>query len=151
LKVNVLEYYDYSINDNIYKEGDVLDVVEMVGFEDSYAIYRYGGLDWIPKKITQKLVKETTSIIPTSKIDFEFLARRVEIIRALIGMDGELTMTDTEYNHDSIILNGFKRNGNETKSVKYYIGESEILELVGSKNFLEVHKVYKEIGYFKST
>lgn len=48
-KVIVTEEYDSKINEHLYEEGQMIKVTELDGFEDSYAIYRYGGLDWIPK------------------------------------------------------------------------------------------------------
>lgn len=53
MKGKLLQDYDSKINDHLYKKDQIVDVTELEGFEDSYAIYHYGGLDWVPKKIIQ--------------------------------------------------------------------------------------------------
>lgn len=85
-----------------------------------------------------------------SKIDYENKSRRIDVIRALIGMDGDLTMTSTEGCKDgSFILHGYKRDFNEVESVKYHLGADELELLSKAKNFNEIYEIYKEIGYFE--
>lgn len=49
MKVELLEDYDSNLNDNFYTKGQLIEVVQLDSFNDSYVVYRYGGLDWIPK------------------------------------------------------------------------------------------------------
>lgn len=37
------------INDYNYKEGDEIEVTELISFPSDYAIYYKGTMDWIPK------------------------------------------------------------------------------------------------------
>lgn len=53
MKGILLEDFDSDLNDHSYKRGQIVDVVKLEGFENSYAIYRYGGLDWLPKAIVK--------------------------------------------------------------------------------------------------
>ncbi|MBM7598193.1 hypothetical protein JOC34_000550 [Virgibacillus halotolerans] len=53
MKAILLEDYNSGINDYFYKRGQDVDITELKSFEDSYAVYRYGGLDWIPKSIVK--------------------------------------------------------------------------------------------------
>lgn len=49
----VLEDYKHNVNDNEYKKGQIIQIVELNSFEDCYAIYTHDGLDWIPKGIVE--------------------------------------------------------------------------------------------------
>jgi hypothetical protein len=87
-----------------------------------------------------------------NRIAHENKTKRVDVIRALIGIDGNLTMTDTEGCKDgSVILHGYKRNFQDVEPVKYFIGTDEIELLLNAKNFNEIYEIYKEIGYFQET
>lgn len=48
----IVDYYSF-VNDFEYKKGQIVDVTELEGFNDSYAVYRYDTVDWIPKAMTQ--------------------------------------------------------------------------------------------------
>lgn len=45
----LLEDCDWNINDYKYKKHCEIDVTEIDGFNDYYAVYRHDTLDWIPK------------------------------------------------------------------------------------------------------
>lgn len=51
MKVEVLKDFVSKINDNSYKQGQILDAVKLDGFGLDYAIYNNRSLDWIPKNI----------------------------------------------------------------------------------------------------
>jgi len=53
MRVILLEDYDSKINDYVYKKGQWVDVTEIEGFENKYAVYRYKTIDWIPKKLVE--------------------------------------------------------------------------------------------------
>lgn len=53
MKGELLEDFNSDLNDNDYKKGQLVDVTELEGFEPVYAIYRYGGIDWLPKEIVK--------------------------------------------------------------------------------------------------
>ena len=85
-----------------------------------------------------------------SRLDYENKARRIDVIRALIGVDGNLTMTSTEGCKDgSFVLHGYKRDFDEVESVKYHLGADEVKLLLEAKTFTEIYEIYKEIGYFE--
>lgn len=53
MKGTVLEDYDYGINEHLYGKGQIVEVEEIEGIESSYAVYRYGGIDWLPKYLVE--------------------------------------------------------------------------------------------------
>ncbi|KAB2335067.1 hypothetical protein [Bacillus mesophilum] len=84
------------------------------------------------------------------QIEFEQQSMRVNVVRALIGIEGNLVMTNTEGRIDgSVVLHGYKRDYKEIKTVKFLVGKDEIESLNEAKNFSEVYEIYKEIGYFQ--
>lgn len=56
-KGELLEDFDANINDFAYKKGQIIEVTEFDSIKHTYAVYKNGYLDWIPKdKI--KLIEE---------------------------------------------------------------------------------------------
>lgn len=53
MKVLLLEDFKSNINKYSYRKGQIVEVVELKHFEDSYAVYGYCNLDWIPKKLAK--------------------------------------------------------------------------------------------------
>jgi hypothetical protein len=53
LKGEVLEDFNFDSNHNYYKKGQLVAVTELEGFETLYAVYRYDGVDWLPKEIVK--------------------------------------------------------------------------------------------------
>lgn len=45
----MLESYDSKINDYFYEKNEQLEVTDLPGFPNSFAVYRDGTLDWVPK------------------------------------------------------------------------------------------------------
>ncbi|MGF7535019.1 hypothetical protein AAGG74_15220 [Bacillus mexicanus] len=54
----VLENYDSVINDYVYREGQIIEIIELETFQDTYAIYYEETLDFIPKDIIRVLIDE---------------------------------------------------------------------------------------------
>jgi len=68
VKGELLDDYVSELNDNDYYKGQMVAVTELEGFPNDYAIYRYGGLDWIPKRlIKSKFDHKTTQMIHKEK------------------------------------------------------------------------------------
>lgn len=57
MKGKLLEDFDVNSNEFIYKKGDMVDIIEIDGFQKSYGIYykleKYNTMDWIPKEIVE--------------------------------------------------------------------------------------------------
>lgn len=45
--------FDSPINDFAYQEGEEVTVTDLEGFPKSYAVYKDGSLDWIPKTLVE--------------------------------------------------------------------------------------------------
>ncbi|GAK03309.1 hypothetical protein JCM19037_1623 [Geomicrobium sp. JCM 19037] len=84
------------------------------------------------------------------RMDFEHSAKRINLIKALIAVDGDLEMGGTSIARDgSVTMGGYKRNYKELASVNYYIEKSVMEELNQVNTFDEMYEIYKEIGYFE--
>lgn len=53
MKVQLLEDFDWNINDVKYIKGQVVEVLELRGYSDVYADYSQGGLNWIPRDLVK--------------------------------------------------------------------------------------------------
>lgn len=49
----MLKDFDSPINDFPYQKGEAVVVTELEGFPKSYAVYKDGALDWIPKNLVK--------------------------------------------------------------------------------------------------
>lgn len=53
MKGELLEDFNSNLNNHDYKKAQIVDVTELEGFEPVYAVYRYEGVDWLPKEIVR--------------------------------------------------------------------------------------------------
>lgn len=57
LQGKILKDYDVNTNDFTYVKGQILNIVELESFKDSYAVYHNlvegNILDWIPKELVK--------------------------------------------------------------------------------------------------
>ncbi|MFW0912771.1 hypothetical protein [Bacillus altitudinis] len=78
----------------------------------------------------------------------DHLIIRVDVVRALIGLEGNCMMGSTLYSNTGINLDGLYKEEFENKRVKFFIDASEVELLREAKDFEEVYEIYKGIGYF---
>lgn len=53
MKVQLLEDFDWNINEVKYNKGQIVDVLELREYSGAYADYSHGGLNWIPKDLVK--------------------------------------------------------------------------------------------------
>lgn len=87
------------------------------------------------------------------RIEFEKQMIRTDLIRGLIGMEGNLVMRNTSTDiRGGVTLHGYFRNvddKSETIGRRYYIEPSDMDELMKLKTSEEVYEYYQNMGYFK--
>jgi hypothetical protein len=62
VKGKLLEDYDSKTNEHLYEKDQLIAVSELDEFPDTYAVYRYDGLDWIPKHLVEILDKPARNL-----------------------------------------------------------------------------------------
>lgn len=77
--------------------------------------------------------------------------QKVDLIKGLLSVEGNIVFGDTGFTKDSVTLHGLYYGGDEPKSVKYQITKDHIEMLDNSHSIEDVIQVYKEIGYFEET
>lgn len=53
MKVKLLEDFNWNVNDVSYDKGQVVEVVKLREFSETYADYSHGGINWIPKYLVK--------------------------------------------------------------------------------------------------
>ncbi|WP_338335485.1 hypothetical protein [Bacillus altitudinis] len=76
-------------------------------------------------------------------------AIRIDVIRALIGLEGDIRMGSTLYSKKGIELDGHYKDRHKNNRLKFFIDNSYVELLREAKDFNDVYEIYESIGYFK--
>lgn len=71
MKGTLIIHYDSDSNDHVYHKRQEVHVQELKGFDACYAVYREGGLDWIPKNLVE--IEDDTEPCPHKLITTAFV------------------------------------------------------------------------------
>lgn len=74
--------------------------------------------------------------------------QKLDLIKALISVDGNIVFGNTGFEKDSVTLSGTYYGGDEPKGVRYQITKDHIEMIDGARTIEEVIEVYRNIGYF---
>ena len=73
--------------------------------------------------------------------------RRVDLIKALIGIDEDISMADSVYNIDgSVVLYGYRYGTTQRQftKLKYLVEDTAMNLLINAKTFNELYAVYRD-------
>lgn len=75
-------------------------------------------------------------------------AIRVDVIRALIGLEGDCRMGSTLYSKNGVELDAHYKESHKNNRLKFFIDKSYVELLREAEDFNDVYEIYESIGYF---
>lgn len=75
--------------------------------------------------------------------------QKLDLIKGLISVEGNIVFEDTGFTNNSVTLYGLYYGDAKPKNVKYKLTKDHIEMLDSAHSIDEVIEVYRKIGYFK--